>query len=55
MRRKLTLRSAMTTEQSNSVIVLNVHKKHFDDATTAEELVAFNECCIDICGGGRPA
>ena len=59
MRRlKTDLRSTMTTERLNSVMVVNVHTKmlnNLDDATTVDEFVARNERCTDIFGGVRPA
>jgi hAT family C-terminal dimerisation region len=59
MRRlKTYLRSTMTTERLNSVMVLNVHKDmldKLDDATTVNEFVAHNERRTAIFGSGRPA
>jgi len=48
------LRSTMTTERLNSVMIMNVHKDmldELDDATTVDEFVACNERRNDIFGG----
>jgi len=59
MRRlKTYLRSTMTTERLNTVMVLTVRKDmldKLDDATTVDEFVAHNERRTDIFGGGKPA
>jgi hAT family C-terminal dimerisation region len=57
-RLKTYLRSMMTTERLNSVMVLNVHKDmmdKLDDSTTVDEFVAHTERRTDNFGGGRPA